>query len=134
MYVFKETGLKWLQERGLEWVKVNAGPGDLVLWDSRAPHYNKSPTGDQARFAIYTCMAPVSAITQDELVAKRVLFEESRGTSHWPQSFQPHIRDYVKPVRNGKEDDLNTWKPRQFPQLNERAYKLTGIPYIKASS
>lgn len=31
MYLFKETGLKWLADRGYEWVKVNAEPGDLVL-------------------------------------------------------------------------------------------------------
>lgn len=31
MYVFKDSGLQWLQERGYEWVKVNCEPGDLVL-------------------------------------------------------------------------------------------------------
>ena len=31
MYVFKDTGLTWLKERGYEWVKVNCEPGDLVL-------------------------------------------------------------------------------------------------------
>lgn len=31
IYLFKETGLKWLAEKGCEWVKVNAEPGDLVL-------------------------------------------------------------------------------------------------------
>jgi len=34
MYLFKETGLKWLKDRGYEWVKVNAGPGDLILCES----------------------------------------------------------------------------------------------------
>ena len=53
-YGFKDTGLAWFKERGLEWIKVNAEPGDLVLWDSRTPHYNKSPKGDNARFVIYT--------------------------------------------------------------------------------
>jgi len=37
MYVFKDTGLQWLQERGYEWVKVNCEPGDLVLCKSHCP-------------------------------------------------------------------------------------------------
>lgn len=31
MYLYKDTGLAWLKERGYESVKVNCGPGDLVL-------------------------------------------------------------------------------------------------------
>jgi len=31
VYLFKETGLKWLADKGLEWLKVTAEPGDLVL-------------------------------------------------------------------------------------------------------
>ncbi|KAG9559784.1 hypothetical protein KCU71_g6457, partial [Aureobasidium melanogenum] len=54
------------------------------------------------------------------------------GHSHWPMALQPFIKEYLQPMRNGKPDPLNTWKPRQPPQLSERGYKLTGIPYIKA--
>jgi hypothetical protein len=31
IYMYKDTGLKWLADKGCEWVKVNAEPGDLVL-------------------------------------------------------------------------------------------------------
>lgn len=134
MYVFKDEGLAWLKERGYEFVKVNAEPGDLVLWDSRAPHFNASPKGSTPRFVIYTCYAPVSAVSQEELIKKKELFETSQGTSHWPQSFQPHIRSYVQPIRNGEPDPHNTWKPRNPPQLSERAFKLTGIPYIAGTA
>lgn len=34
-YGFTEAGLAWLKEKGYEFVKVNANPGDLILWDSR---------------------------------------------------------------------------------------------------
>jgi hypothetical protein len=37
-------------------------------------------------------------------------------------------------MRNGQPDPLNKWKPRKPPVLSERGYKLTGIPYIKASA
>lgn len=42
MYLFKETGLKWLKDRGYEWVKVNAGPGDLILCASPLLDYSHS--------------------------------------------------------------------------------------------
>ncbi|KAK4057267.1 hypothetical protein OIO90_001764 [Microbotryomycetes sp. JL221] len=133
-YSFKETGLQWLKERGYEWVKICAGPGDLVLWDSRTPHYNASPTAGRPRFAIYTCFAPVSTATQEDLLKKKELFEEQFGHSHWPQALQPFVKAFVTPKRNGQPDPINTWKPRAPPQLSERVFKLTGIPYIKQSA
>ncbi|GAA5854282.1 hypothetical protein JCM9279_005107 [Rhodotorula babjevae] len=134
MYLFKETGLEWLKDRGYEWVKVNAGPGDLILWDSRVPHYNAAPKGDTVRFVVYTCMAPVSTATQEELAQKKFLFENTKGHSHWPQGFQPFVEAFVAPRRNGELDPLNTWTPRQKPVLSERAYKLTGIPYLNSAA
>lgn len=32
-YGFTQNGMKWLAEKGLEWVKVCAEPGDLIVWD-----------------------------------------------------------------------------------------------------
>ena len=59
------------------------------------------------------------------------MFELQKGHSHWPQCLQPFIEEFVAPKRNGVVDPLNTWKPRNPPQLSERAFKLTGIPYIE---
>ena len=133
MYVYKDTGLAWLKERGLEFVKVNAGPGDMVLWDSRAAHYNKSPKQNTARMVIYTCYAPVFTATKEDLLTKKRLFEQQKGHSHWPQGLQPFIEQYVTPQRNGQPDALNTWKPRQPPMLSERAFKLTGASEVEVS-
>jgi hypothetical protein len=74
-YGFTEAGVEWLKGKGLEWVKVEAGPGDLIVWDSRTPHYNCSPTGERARMAVYTCYMPVSSATQEELQFKKQAFE-----------------------------------------------------------
>ncbi|KAM0753443.1 hypothetical protein T439DRAFT_297788 [Meredithblackwellia eburnea MCA 4105] len=134
MYLFKETGISWLKEKGLEFVKVDCGPGDMVLWDSRNPHYNVAPKGTTPRFVVYTCYAPVSTATQEDLLMKKKLFEETKGHSHWPQGLQPFIEKFIAPKRNGVEDPLNTWAPRRKPVLSERAFKLTGIPYIKTSA
>ncbi|KAK4054122.1 hypothetical protein OIV83_001147 [Microbotryomycetes sp. JL201] len=134
VYTFRETGLAWLKERGYEWVKVNAGPGDLVLWESRVPHYNVSPQAGNPRFVVYTSYAPVYTAEEEDLLRKKELFEKLDGHSHWPQGLQPFIKEFVSPKRNGEPDPVNTWKPRKAPVLSERAYKLTGIPYIKSQA
>ena len=114
--------------------RATTGANTPVLGDSRTPHYNKAPTGGNSRFVVYTCYAPVSTATQEELILKKQLFENTKGHSHWPQALQPFIEEFITPLRDGQPDPLNTWKPRKPPVLSERGYKLTGIPYIKASA
>lgn len=46
---FNQEQVNWFKERGCEEVKVCAGPGDLIVWDSRTVHYNVVPEGDQTR-------------------------------------------------------------------------------------
>ncbi|KAL9096133.1 MAG: hypothetical protein Q9165_001656 [Trypethelium subeluteriae] len=76
-YGFTELGMKWLADHGCEWVKVCAGPGDLLLWDSRTPHYNLSPETDKERFAIYTCYMPAAEASQEDLKRKKFAFEST---------------------------------------------------------
>lgn len=72
---FTDAGMKWLADHGLKWEKVCAEPGDLIVWDSRTPHYNVPPTGGQDRFAVYTCFMPVREVEKEDLVRKRGAFE-----------------------------------------------------------
>lgn len=74
-YGFTDDGLKWLSDHGCDWVKVCADPGDLILWDSRTPHYNVSSTTTIPRFCIYTCYMPVKDANQEELQKKKIAFE-----------------------------------------------------------
>jgi len=74
-YGFTKAGLKWLDDRGYKWEKVCAEPGDLIVWDSRTPHYNLTPTGQMPRFCAYTCYLPVAEATQEELLRKKAAFE-----------------------------------------------------------
>ena len=91
-YGFTENGMKWLEDNGCEWVKVEAEPGDLLLcklkidtpWylvtdelpgDSRTPHYNVPAKGTQDRLAIYTCFMPVADATQEDLIRKKAAFD-----------------------------------------------------------
>ncbi|KAH9842200.1 Phytanoyl-CoA dioxygenase [Teratosphaeria destructans] len=127
-YGFTENGMKWLADKGCEWVKVCAEPGDLLIWDSRTPHYNLSPTSDRPRFCIYTCYMPVADASQEDLLRKKAAFEDRMLTSHWPNA------TYVGRIpakRDGAVCPYERERPTKEPQLDERAYKLTGIPYLK---
>jgi hypothetical protein len=73
-YGFTSQGMQWLDHRGFKWEKICAGPGDLIIWDSRLPHYNLSPTKQTPRFCVYTCYMPVKDVTQEDLVKKKEAF------------------------------------------------------------
>ncbi|GAK63261.1 phytanoyl- dioxygenase [Moesziomyces antarcticus] len=128
-YGFTESGMAWLASKGCEWVKLDAEPGDLLLWDSRTPHYNLSPTGQQPRFCIYTCFMPVTEASDEDLVRKKHAFETLQSTTHWPNAM--HVGG-LPVLRDGKPCPYNTGKPRQQPALSQRGWQLTGIPYMKA--
>lgn len=74
-YGFTDTGMKWLEDRGFKWEKICAEPGDLIVWDSRTPHYNLSPTGERPRFCVYTCYMPVKDASKEDLRRKKEAFE-----------------------------------------------------------
>lgn len=126
-YGFTEQGMEWLKKKGCEWIKVNAEPGDLLLWDSRAPHYNLSATGQTPRICTYTCFMPVTDASQEDLVKKKHALETTQSTTHWPNA--RHVGG-IPVLRDGEPCKYNTGKPRNPVQLSERGWKLTGVPYI----
>ncbi|KAL4876329.1 hypothetical protein BJY04DRAFT_231671 [Aspergillus karnatakaensis] len=126
---FTDHGMKWLSDHGLKWHKVCAEPGDLIVWDSRTPHYNLPPKGEQDRLAIYTCYMPVKEASQEDLVRKRGAFEKRLGTTHWPNAV--HVAGSNVATRDGEPCPKSRDRPVQEPVLNERTFKLTGIPYIR---
>ncbi|KAJ5306849.1 hypothetical protein PENANT_c003G01099 [Penicillium antarcticum] len=127
-YGFTEAGQAWLEEKGCEWLKVEAEPGDLLLWDSRTPHYNLTSETDQDRFCVYTCFMPVADATKEQLQVKKMAFEETKMTIHWPNAM--HVVD-LPVFRDGEADPYNRSKPREPVKLIERGFKLTGIPYLE---
>jgi len=74
--------MKWLENKGLKWEKLCAEPGDLLIWDSRTPHYNLTSTTDSPRFAVYTCYMPVADATQEDLLRKKQAFERKSQIVH----------------------------------------------------
>ncbi|KAG9600373.1 hypothetical protein KCU77_g4713, partial [Aureobasidium melanogenum] len=129
-YGYTKAGMAWLEEKGFKWEKVCAEPGDLIIWDSRTPHYNLPPTGKTPRFCAYTCYLPVAEVSKEDLERKKKAFEECQSTTHWPNA----VQEVSLPIlRDGVEDPLNYRIPKSGkPQLSERAFKLTGIPYLES--
>ncbi|KAB8208426.1 hypothetical protein BDV34DRAFT_49290 [Aspergillus parasiticus] len=126
---FTENGMKWLKDHGLEWEKVCVEPGDLIVWDSRTPHYNVPPTGKNDRLAVYTCYMPVADASQEDLIKKKEAFEKRLGTTHWPNA--QHVAPTNIAMRDGAPCPKAREVPVEEPVLGERAFRLTGIPYIK---
>ncbi|KAM0751340.1 hypothetical protein T439DRAFT_347850 [Meredithblackwellia eburnea MCA 4105] len=83
-YGFTEKQQQWFFDRGCEWIKVCAEPGDLILWDSRCMHFNRRPTGDVDRVCTYVCMAPDELLSDADRATKRQLFETTGATTHNP--------------------------------------------------
>ncbi|CZR69134.1 uncharacterized protein PAC_19034 [Phialocephala subalpina] len=132
-YGFTDVGMAWLVDHGCTWEKVCADPGDLILWDSRTPHYNKSPENGstQDRMAVYTCYMPVAEASQDDLIKKKDAWDRKVGTSHWPNA------QFVGSNKAMRGEDLNgveRAEPVNPAVLSERAFKLTGVPYIKSKT
>ncbi|KAI5362356.1 hypothetical protein Slin14017_G075930 [Septoria linicola] len=122
---YTNNGMKWLEEQGYKWEKICAEPGDLLVWDSRTPHYNLSSKTSQPRFCVYTCFMPVADATQEDLVRKKDAFQRFVGTTHWPNA--RHVGSN-QAKRNGEDDPHSRFEPLNKPVLDERTFRLTGIP------
>ncbi|CAK7220273.1 hypothetical protein SCUCBS95973_004103 [Sporothrix curviconia] len=77
---FSSEEVAWFQDQGCEVVKVCAGPGDLIIWDSRTIHYNALPETDQIRSIVYACYGPASVASKETIQKKKELFEKRKGT------------------------------------------------------
>ena len=57
-YKYIEQDMQWFYDRGCKWVKVEAEPGDVILWDSRCVHYGVAARGDRPRIATCEYLRP----------------------------------------------------------------------------
>ncbi|GAA6038561.1 hypothetical protein JCM8097_004631 [Rhodosporidiobolus ruineniae] len=126
---FKEEEMKWFFDRGCEWIKVCADPGDLIVWDSATIHQNCMPTGDRDRVVTYVCMGPASLVTEEDKAVREQVFADGYGTSHAP--FHGTFAVMRQPVREdtGKIDP--DWKARKnFRKETDEIRRLAGVlPY-----
>ncbi|WVN90799.1 uncharacterized protein L203_106042 [Cryptococcus depauperatus CBS 7841] len=122
---FGEQDIEWFKERGCKWKKIEADPGDLILWDSRCIHYGASATGDRPRVATYVCYKPAKDITPEKLEERKRCVADYSGTTHNPLEFKvtgTNARGPLTPDENQQ--------PHEPAVLSDRAKKLAGVvPY-----
>ncbi|ORY31827.1 hypothetical protein BCR39DRAFT_525560 [Naematelia encephala] len=119
---FTESQLQWFYDRGCKWTKIEAGPGDVILWDSRCIHYGAAAHGDRPRVATYICYKPAKDITPEMLELRKECVKNYDNTSHDPLMFRATgTRIYGKLTEDEQE------KPRELPVLSERAQQLAGV-------
>jgi ectoine hydroxylase-related dioxygenase (phytanoyl-CoA dioxygenase family) len=83
-YTFTPEDVKWFERQpGVEEVKVESEPGDLILWDSRTVHWNRAPTAEQLRVVVYVCYAPRAMATEEVLATRKRCWENRLATTHW---------------------------------------------------
>jgi hypothetical protein len=129
-YRYPMADFEWYKAHGAEVVKVCAGEGDLILWDSRTVHWNRSPTGTQTRFVSYVCYCPRDKMDADALADKLAIFRNREGTTHWPyMNVVPARRvNGMKPVRpDGTPDPADRTRPVRDVQETPEIMRLVGV-------
>lgn len=119
---YKPEHLQWFYNQGCRWKKVEAGPGDVILWDSRCIHYGAAAEGDRPRVATYVCYKPARDSTEELDKRRRECMENYDNTTHDPLMF----RATGSRIFGVLTDDEQT-RPRELPVLSERAKQLAGI-------
>ncbi|KDE08197.1 hypothetical protein MVLG_01676 [Microbotryum lychnidis-dioicae p1A1 Lamole] len=130
-HTFSDEEKQWFIDQGCEWLKVCAGPGDLILWDSSTMHQNEPPSGTRDRMVTYVCMGPASLVSEQDKKVRDLAFQKGDGTSHAPfhgADSIPRSEGRIRP-ETGKPDPLFTQSldpVKPTPQV----LKLAGVvPY-----
>ncbi|KAJ5885507.1 hypothetical protein N7495_010017 [Penicillium taxi] len=120
--------LKWFEARGIKPLRVQAEPGDLLLWDSRTVHWGGEPTdkSDIIRTVIYASYSPASLATPGTFERKKEAFESFRATTHWAHD-NVILRDSVVLLPDGTVDPRNRSKPLEEPEHTDKLLKLAGV-------
>lgn len=79
---------------GIRPMKIDAGAGDLILWDSRTVHCNCQPRDIKkenqiVRMVAYICMTPKSLASKDTIKVRSKAILDNITTNHWPHYYCP---------------------------------------------
>lgn len=127
LYLFQQDEIDWFKSKGCREIKVEAEPGDLILWDSRTIHHVAKVETEQIRSVIYVCMTPRALASQADLDEKKDIFEKNEATTHWPHC---NIWRQGKAQKNGARDPLERDEPLEKAPVTDQILRLAGIkPY-----
>ncbi|KAJ5621819.1 hypothetical protein N7528_005051 [Penicillium herquei] len=119
-----EEMCSWLESKGCKWVKVCAGPGDLLLWDSRTVHYGAAPSSTNDRFAAYVCYKPASMVSDEAKEVRVGAWARKDGTAHDPSIIRLTTRS---PPDTHTTYEQYLERGLQNPVLSQRGRRLAGV-------
>ncbi|KAL1890763.1 hypothetical protein Sste5346_008088 [Sporothrix stenoceras] len=126
-YGFKEEDVQWFISQGCSVVKVDAEPGDLIIWDSRTVHYARLPESETVRTILYATYTPASLASPEDVALKADIFHRYEATTHWPHC---NIFGQGKAMRHGEVCSGERDEPLEKPVLTDKLLKLAGVkPY-----
>ncbi|KAL3475855.1 hypothetical protein BJX99DRAFT_270840 [Aspergillus californicus] len=126
-YGFTLEDVAWFEDHGCKLIKVNAEPGDVIIWDSRTVHYASLPQSETIRTIIYATYTPASLATPEDIALKADIFRRFEGTTHWPHC---NIFAQGKAMRGGKICPGERTGPLEEPEMTDQVLKLAGVkPY-----
>ncbi|KAJ5683464.1 hypothetical protein N7462_006629 [Penicillium macrosclerotiorum] len=126
-YGFTLEDVEWFKDHGCKLIKINAEPGDVIIWDSRTVHYASLPQSETIRTIIYATYTPASLATPEDVALKADIFHRFEGTTHWPHC---NIFAQGKAMRGDKICPGERNEPLEKPEMTDQVLKLAGVkPY-----
>lgn len=126
-YGFTLEEVEWFKNNGCKLIKVEAEPGDVIIWDSRTVHYASLPKSETIRTIIYATYTPANLATPEDVALKADIFRRWEGTTHWPHC---NIFAQGKAMRGDKVCPGERDEPLEKPELTDQVLKLAGVlPY-----
>jgi hypothetical protein len=123
-YGFELDDVAWFEAHGCLPLKIDAEPGDVIIWDSRTMHHAKLPESDTIRTVLYATYAPARLASPEDLALKADLFKRYEGSTHWPHC---NIWPQGKAMREGKICPGERDEPLEKPEITETVLKLAGV-------
>ncbi|ORY32186.1 hypothetical protein BCR39DRAFT_504505 [Naematelia encephala] len=107
--------------------QIECPQGSLIMWDSRLMHWNRMPTGDRTRVAVYVCYQPVADATPEQVKRKAEVYQNRWVATHWPALNDVRAMYRGGPQRDGKPDPADRKRPIREPVENDTLLKLAGV-------
>ena len=124
-YVLRQNDINFLVSEGIQFVKVNAPAGSLILFDSRCFHSGfagDDPQSSTFRYVIYVSQTPAERATVEDLALKKKAILEGKATSHWSSC---DIKIFDLPIRHSYMSRASN-KPN-YESWSDKRKKLAGL-------
>ncbi|KAJ5563954.1 hypothetical protein N7513_000196 [Penicillium frequentans] len=123
-YMFQPEDIAWFESKGCHQIKVNADPGDMILWDSRTIHHVAKIESEVIRSVLYICFTPAALAAPEDIAYKAELFKRYEATTHWPHC---NIWGHGKAKINGEIDPMERDEPLEKPIVTDQILRLAGV-------